>query len=75
MQKFKQFLFILFSVILLILMVQNAQKVTFRFLNWQYEVSQLLMVLIVFVLAFLLGFATARWPRRQRDDGTPPKTY
>ncbi|MDH4038759.1 MAG: LapA family protein [Candidatus Krumholzibacteria bacterium] len=74
MSRFKQFLFMFIAVVLLIVMVQNAQKVTFRFLNWQYEVSQLLMVLIVFVLAFVLGFATAKWPRRKQDDFTPTPT-
>lgn len=74
MKKVKQFLFVFVSVVLLIVMVQNAQPVKFRFLNWTYDVSQLLLVLIVLVLGFLLGFGTARWPRKKDDDFPPAQT-
>lgn len=74
MNRVKQVLFMLFVVVLLIVMVQNAQPVKFRFLNWAYDVSQLLLVLIVLVLGFVLGFATARWPRKKQDEYTPTQT-
>jgi uncharacterized integral membrane protein len=65
------FLVILFTL-LVILMVQNAQPVTFHFLNWHYEVSQLLLVLIVFVIGWLSGFVVAKASRRKKDE--PPIT-
>lgn len=74
MNRVKQVLLIVVLVLLLIIMVQNAQPVKFRFLNWTYDVSQLLLVLIVFALGFLGGFAIAKWPRRKQDDFTPPET-
>lgn len=68
MQKVKQFILMVMLIMLLIVMVQNHAPIQFRFLNWTYTVSQLLVVLIVFVVGFLAGFATAKWPRRKRDD-------
>jgi uncharacterized integral membrane protein len=53
-------------------MVQNAQPITFRFLNWNYQVSQLLLVAIVLVLGFLIGFLTAYVPRRKKASPDAP---
>lgn len=75
MNRVKQILLVVVLVLLAIVMVQNAQPVKFRFLNWQYDVSQLLLVLIVFVLGFLSGFAVAKWPRREPDDTAPIQTH
>jgi uncharacterized integral membrane protein len=60
---------IVLAVLALILMIQNAQPVTFRFLNWTYRVSQLLLVVIVLVLGFLAGFITAKVTGRAKTDG------
>ena len=51
---------IILGVLIVIVMIQNAQPITFRFLNWRYQVSQLLLVVIVLVLGFLGGFITAK---------------
>ncbi len=56
---------ILLLVSLIILMVQNSQPVIFRFLHWNYSVSQLLLVLVVFVIGFLTGVLAAKWPARK----------
>jgi uncharacterized integral membrane protein len=61
---------IIFGVLIVILMIQNARPIEFRFLNWKYQVSQLLLVVIVLVLGFLSGFITAKLTG-QRNDGTP----
>jgi uncharacterized integral membrane protein len=61
---------IVLAVLVLILMIQNAQPITFRFLNWTYQVSQLLLVVIVLVLGFLAGFITAKLTSRPKDNGT-----
>jgi uncharacterized integral membrane protein len=68
MRIVKQALLIIVAVVILIAMVQNAKPVQFRFLNWTYDVSQLLLVLIVFVIGFVTGFVTGKWPRRRQDD-------
>ena len=59
---------ILLLVSLVILMVQNSQTVTFRFLSWQYDVSQLLLVVIVFVIGFLTGVLASKWPARKTEE-------
>jgi len=60
----KIIIFVVLGTLSIIVMVQNAQPITFRFLNWSYQVSQLLLVAIVLVLGFLGGFVTAWVPRR-----------
>lgn len=64
------FVVLLFAV-LVIVMLQNAQLVTFNFLNWHYEVSQLLLVVIVFVIGWLTGFVGAKLTGRKKDDEPP----
>ncbi len=71
MQRVKQVLLIIILVLLIIVMVQNAAPVQFHFLNWTYDVSQLLLVLIVFAVGFLGGFVTAKWPKRKAEDDVP----
>ena len=66
MRHVKFALVILIVILVIIVMVQNAQPITFRFLNWNYQVSQLLLVVIVLVLGFLAGFITAWVPRRKK---------
>jgi uncharacterized membrane protein YciS (DUF1049 family) len=66
MRTVKIILFVVLATLAIIVMVQNAQPITFRFLNWSYQVSQLLLVAIVLVLGFLGGYVTAYVPRRKR---------
>lgn len=63
MHKVRNFLLVVLGTLLVIVMVQNAQPITFRFLNWSYQVSQLLLVVIVLVIGFLGGFVTAKMAR------------
>lgn len=64
------FIVLLFSV-LVIVMVQNSQPITFNFLNWRYNVSQLLLVVIVFVIGWLTGFVGAKLTGKKKDDEPP----
>jgi uncharacterized integral membrane protein len=70
MQKIRNIFLIVLGVLLVIVMVQNAQPITFRFLNWTYQVSQLLLVVIVLVLGFLAGFVTAKMTRSSGTNDT-----
>lgn len=63
LKQVRNVLLIVLGVLLVIVMVQNAQPITFRFLNWSYQVSQLLLVVIVLVIGFLAGFITAKTSR------------
>ena len=71
MKAIKQALLIVFLVLVIILMVQNAQPTTFKFLNWSYQVSQLLLVVIVLAIGFLAGVLVAKFPRSKKADDEP----
>jgi uncharacterized integral membrane protein len=71
MQIVKTVLFVLLFMVLLVVMIQNAQPITFRFLNWTYQVSQLLLVTIVLILGFVVGFIVAKTTGgRKKDEPT-----
>jgi uncharacterized integral membrane protein len=53
----------------LIILIQNAHRVTFRLLFWTAEISQLLLVLLVLAIGFVLGFLIAKLTGRRR----PPR--
>ena len=57
MQDAKAYILIAAVVIFLILLVQNTQIVTLRFLFWGVQVSELALVLIVGLVAFVGGYA------------------
>lgn len=51
---------IVFSILALIILLQNLQIVTFRLFFWKVEVSQLLLVILMLVIGYILGFLTAK---------------
>jgi len=65
MKSFKQALLLVFLILVIVVMVQNASPVPFQFLGWKYEVSQLLLVLIVLAVGFLAGFVAAKLTGRK----------
>ncbi len=74
MRTIRTIVIVLLFAVLLIVMVQNAQPVTFNFLNWHYQVSQLLLVVIVFVIGWLSGFIAAKLARKKKEDEPPLTT-
>lgn len=68
MKTVKQIVLVVLMVLVIILMVQNAQPVIFRFLNWQYRVSQLLLVAIVLAIGFLAGYVAAKMSGKKKAD-------
>ncbi|HXV13105.1 MAG TPA: LapA family protein [Candidatus Krumholzibacteria bacterium] len=71
MRTVKTIIIVLLFALLLIVMVQNAQPVTFNFLNWRYQVSQLLLVVIVFVIGWLVGFVMGKVTGKRKEDEPP----
>jgi uncharacterized integral membrane protein len=51
---------IVIAVLALIILLQNMATVTFSLFFWKVEVSQLLLVLIMLVIGYALGFLTAK---------------
>lgn len=51
---------IVISILALIILLQNLHTVTFSLFFWKVEVSQLLLVLIMLIIGYVLGFLTAK---------------
>lgn len=51
---------IIIAVLALIILLQNMATVTFSLFFWKVEVSQLLLVLIMLIIGYALGFLTAK---------------
>lgn len=51
-------------VLALIVVFSNTDTVRFRFLFWTAYISQLLLVLIMLVVGFVVGYATSKLRKR-----------
>ena len=62
------------AVLCLVVVLQNTDVVTVRFLAWEAALSQVILLLLVLLAGFLLGYLVARKKRGQvtlssaRDD-------
>lgn len=57
---------IVISILAAIILLQNMAVVTFSIFFWQINVSQLLLVLLMLVIGYVLGFLTAKLtPRKE----------
>jgi uncharacterized integral membrane protein len=54
------------AVLALIVLFQNAQEVTFRFLFWSVETTQIFLVALMLVLGFVLGFIVGKLTGRAK---------
>ncbi len=52
----------------LIVIFQNAQAVSVKFLFWQISMSQALLLPLVLLVGFLIGYLTAGIRRRRREN-------
>ncbi len=50
--------YIIFSILLLVLILQNAQTVEFKFLIFSLEVPLVFLILVSSIIGFLLGILT-----------------
>jgi uncharacterized integral membrane protein len=51
---------IVIAILALIILLQNMATVTFSLFFWQVQVSQLLLVVIMLVIGYVLGYLTAK---------------
>jgi uncharacterized integral membrane protein len=58
---------IIFSILAIIFIVQNIQTVDVTFLAWTITMSRALMLLIILLIGFILGWAVGGIRRRRRD--------
>jgi uncharacterized integral membrane protein len=57
---------VIFSILAIIFIVQNIQTVDVTFLAWTITMSRALMLLIILLIGFILGWAVAGIGRRRR---------
>jgi uncharacterized integral membrane protein len=51
---------VVIAILALIILLQNMHTVTFSLFFWKVEVSQLLLVLLMLIIGYALGFLTAK---------------
>ncbi len=52
-------------VLVVIILIQNSSTVTFRFLFWKADVSQLVLILLIFAIGFVSGLLVTLTRRRE----------
>ena len=57
---------IIFSILAIIFIVQNIQTVDVTFLAWTITMSRALMLLIILLIGFIMGWAVGGISRRRR---------
>lgn len=56
---------IAFIALLIILLIQNAQFITFKFLVWTIRVPEVPAILLLVTVGFVLGFISAKSHRKK----------
>lgn len=64
--KAKWIVLLVVLVLALIILVQNTHVVAFRLLFWAVEMSLVVLVLLMLVIGFALGFLVAKLTGRKR---------
>ena len=69
MAHFRLVLFLLLAAVAAILIFQNAEVVSLKFLFWQISMSQVILMPIVFGLGFIMGVIVFLvWKRKKREN-------
>jgi uncharacterized integral membrane protein len=67
--KAKLITLLIVLVLALIVLVQNTHVVAFRLLFWSGEMSLVVLVLLVLLIGFVLGFVVAKLMGRKKREG------
>ena len=65
MARIKSIAVILLAVIVLIVVVQNVETVTLRFLFWRLTLSRIVLLPLLFAAGFLTGSLVARLKQKR----------
>jgi len=63
--KLKLIAVLVISALVIILLVQNKQVVTYRLFFWQISISQIILVPLILIVGFILGFIIAKLRKRR----------
>ena len=69
--KTKVILALVLAVIIVIILIQNTQVVTFRFFFWKISMSQIILVPFAMFIGFLIGFLLAKATGRKNKNKYP----
>jgi uncharacterized integral membrane protein len=58
--KPKTIIILVFIALLVVVLIQNTQIVTFSLLFWRVSVSEMILVPLVLLIGFVLGFLVAK---------------
>ncbi|HJP62156.1 MAG TPA: hypothetical protein VJ844_01880 [Mucilaginibacter sp.] len=77
--RIKTMLIIFITILLTVVIMQNTDEVTFKFLFSKFYISKLVMLLFVAIVAFIIGVLVGRPGRPkyipgQMDDADPNKS-
>lgn len=56
-------------VLLAVLFIQNTQNVTYRLYFWSVSISQMILVPLIALLGFLVGFIVGSLARKEKAKG------
>lgn len=54
----KQIVILILAALLLIILVQNTQVINFHILFWTISMSQIILMALIIILSFVLGYFT-----------------
>ncbi len=62
--KSKNIIITVLAALFLILLLQNMQVVTLRFLFWKIEMSRIIFIPLVMIMGFIIGYLVGRTRRK-----------
>jgi len=58
--KFKTIVILILVALFIIILVQNVQVVSLRFLFWDISMSRIIFIPLILIIGFILGFIAAK---------------
>lgn len=62
---------LILTALLLVIMLQNTQTVIIRFLFWEIILPQIILIFLVLVIGFLLGYIVSTLSASRRSRARP----
>jgi len=66
--KAKTIITVLLIVLCLIILLQNTQMVTLRFLFWELGVSRIFLLPLLIIVGFIIGYVVAKVERKPKQE-------
>ena len=66
--KTKTIITVLLVVLCLIILLQNTQMVTLRFLFWELGISRIFLLPLLIIVGFIIGYVAAKVEKKPKQD-------